>query len=129
MLAAFAVALPKSGRWMDAVKSIGGMGLLFAAIYYLRPFMPWLKHVARPELWFLAASIAMAIVGIAIGAVHLSFHGPWSERLRARVPGVALVLARCARRVDLEADAQAPPSRGSTTRSSRSLVHAPSTRA
>ena len=92
VLAAFAVALPKSGRWMDAVKSIGGMGLLFAAIYYLRPFMPWLKHIARPELWFLGASIGLAVVGLGIGAVQLSFHGPWSERLR-KGAGVALVLA------------------------------------
>ncbi len=91
VLAAFAVALPKSGRWMDAVKSIGGTALLFAAIYYLRTFMPWIKHVGRPELWFLGASIGIAIVGVAIGAVHLSFHGPWSERLR-KGAGVALVI-------------------------------------
>jgi thioredoxin:protein disulfide reductase len=91
VLAAFALSLPKSGRWMEGVKSAGGIGLLFAAIYYLKPFMPWIKKVAVPEVWFLAAAIAVAIVGLVIGAVHLTFHGPWRERGRKAL-GVTLVL-------------------------------------
>ena len=91
VLAAFALSLPKSGRWMDAVKSVGGIGLLFAAVYYLKPFMPWIRTLASPAWWFLCAVIAIAVVGIALGAVHLSFHAPWKERIRKGV-GVALVL-------------------------------------
>ena len=91
VLAAFAVGLPKSGRWMDAVKSIGGVGLLFAAVYYLRPFMPWLRHAGKADTWFLVISIAVALAGIAAGAIHLSFHGAWNEKTRKGV-GVVLVL-------------------------------------
>jgi len=91
ILAAFALALPKSGAWMDGVKSAGGIGLLFAAIYFLRPFMPWLRKVASPEHWFLGSAIAVLVLGLVLGAVHLSFHGPWKERLRKGV-GIAMVL-------------------------------------
>jgi thiol:disulfide interchange protein DsbD len=91
VLAAFAVGLPKSGRWMDAVKSIGGAGLLFAAIYYMKPFLPFIRHGATPDAWFLALSIAVGIAGIAVGAIHLSFHGTWNERTRKGV-GVVLLL-------------------------------------
>lgn len=91
VLAAFALSLPKSGRWMEAVKSVGGIGLLFASVYFLKPFMPWVKRIASPELWFLGVAIATGLVGIALGAVHLSFHGSWKERGR-KAAGVALTL-------------------------------------
>ena len=91
VLAAFALSLPKSGKWMEYVKSVGGIGLLFAAIYYLLPFVPQLKSVVKPELWFLFASIGLAVAGIAAGAIHLSFHGTWPERIRKGV-AVTLVL-------------------------------------
>jgi thiol:disulfide interchange protein DsbD len=90
VLAAFAVSLPKSGRWMDAVKSIGGIGLVIAALYYLQPLVPALTF-GRPELWFAGMMLAIAVVGIALGAINLSFHGPWPERVRKGV-GVVLVV-------------------------------------
>jgi thioredoxin:protein disulfide reductase len=92
VLAGFALSLPKSGRWMEAVKSLGGILLLFAAVYYLKPFFPWMRTIASPALWFLAGMIALALLGIALGAVHLSFSAPWKERIR-KGAGVALVLA------------------------------------
>jgi thiol:disulfide interchange protein DsbD len=92
VLAGLALSLPKSGRWMDAVKSVGGIGLLFAAIYYLKPFIPGIRHIASPAYWFLAATLVMIVIGVALGAVHLSFHSPWKERVRKGI-GVALVLA------------------------------------
>jgi thioredoxin:protein disulfide reductase len=91
VLASVARALPKSGRWMEAVKSGGGIALLFAALYYCKPFMPWLNHIAPPHAWFLAAALALAVAGLALGAVHLSFHGGWRERVRKGV-AVAMVL-------------------------------------
>ena len=92
VLAAFALSLPKSGAWMDGVKSVGGVGLLLAALYFLRPLVPALRTFAQPDLWFVGAAIATAIVGIAAGAIHLSFHGPASHKLRKGL-GVALLLA------------------------------------
>jgi thiol:disulfide interchange protein DsbD len=90
-LAAFAVSLPKSGAWMDGVKSFGGIGLLFAAIYYLMPFLPWLRALVSPTYPSLIGAIVMVIVGIALGAITRSFHGSWSERFRKGF-AVALVL-------------------------------------
>ncbi|HEX2687071.1 MAG TPA: thioredoxin family protein, partial [Kofleriaceae bacterium] len=48
-------------------------------------------HFAVPETWFVLASIAVIIVGIAVGAIHLSFHGPVLEKLRKSL-GIALVI-------------------------------------
>ncbi|HEX3763503.1 MAG TPA: cytochrome c biogenesis protein CcdA [Kofleriaceae bacterium] len=92
VLAAFAMSLPKSGRWMEWVKSIGGVLLLLGGIYFLKPLLPFMRHLAIPETWFLVASIAVIVAGVALGAIHLSFHAPLGERLRKGV-GIALVLA------------------------------------
>lgn len=92
VLAAFALSLPKSGAWMEAVKSVGGIGLLWAALYFLRPLIPALRLFASPELWFLGVCIAVGAIGIVLGAVKLSFHGPLSHKLRKGL-GVVLVVA------------------------------------
>jgi thiol:disulfide interchange protein DsbD len=92
VLAAFAVALPKSGAWMDAVKSIGGIGLLFAAVYYLMPFLPWLRDAVVPTTTFVVIAAIAVVVGFALGAIQKSFHGSWAERAQKAV-AVALVLS------------------------------------
>jgi thiol:disulfide interchange protein DsbD len=92
VLAAFALSLPKSGAWMEGVKSTGGIGLLFAAVYYVKPFIPWIKKVAVPDVWFLVVAIVIGIAGILVGAIHLSFHGGPKEKLRKAL-GVVMVLA------------------------------------
>jgi thiol:disulfide interchange protein DsbD len=92
VLAAVARSLPKSGAWMESVKSAGGIGLLFAAIYYLKPFIPQLRHIAVPDVWFLIAAIIIGIVGILAGALRLSFHGPLVEKLK-KGGAVTMVLA------------------------------------
>ncbi len=91
VLAAFAMSLPKSGRWMDWVKSAGGIFLLIGGIYFLRPLLPWMRHIGVPETWFLLVSIAIAVVGLGFGAIHLSFHGGAFEKMR-KGTGIALVL-------------------------------------
>jgi thiol:disulfide interchange protein DsbD len=92
LLAAFALSLPKSGAWMESVKSIGGIALLWAALYFLRPLVSQLRLFSPSEQWFLFASIGVALLGIGLGAIKLSFHGPTSEKLRKGV-AVALVVA------------------------------------
>src|SRR5262249_19596925 len=62
VIAAFAMSLPKSGKWMDSVKSTGGVLMLVAALYFLRPLMPWMRTYASPEKWFLIASIAIGVI-------------------------------------------------------------------
>src|SRR5262245_8700046 len=61
VLAAFAMSLPKSGRWMDWVKSAGGILLLLGGLYFLKPLLPFMRKFAIPETWFLALSIAMIV--------------------------------------------------------------------
>jgi len=92
VLAAFAMSLPRSGRWMEWVKSGGGILLLLGGIYFLKPLLPFMRHIAIPETWFLLASIGLIVVGVVIGAIHLSFHGGGFEKLRKGL-GIALVLA------------------------------------
>jgi thioredoxin:protein disulfide reductase len=92
VLAAFAVSLPKSGRWMEWVKSIGGVALLAAALYFLRPIVPALRDFGRADAWFLAAAIGATAAGLIVGAIHLSFHDRAIARVRKAI-GIALVVA------------------------------------
>jgi thiol:disulfide interchange protein DsbD len=92
VLAAFAMSLPKSGRWMEWVKSAGGILLLLGGIYFLKPLLPFMRHLAVPETWFLGASLAVIAAGFVLGAIHLSFHGSALEKARKGL-GIALVLA------------------------------------
>jgi thiol:disulfide interchange protein DsbD len=92
VLAAFAMSLPRSGRWMEWVKSAGGILLLLGGVYFLKPLLPFMRHLAVPETWFLAASVGVIVAGVLLGAIHLSFHGPASEKVRKGL-GIALVIA------------------------------------
>jgi thiol:disulfide interchange protein DsbD len=91
VLAMFAVSLPKSGRWMEWVKSAAGIFMLLAALYYLAPLVPAMRKLQHPQLGFLLGALGIAALGFLLGAIHLSFHGAWSERLR-KGWGVACVV-------------------------------------
>ena len=91
VLAVFASSLPKSGAWMDAIKSTSGVLMLLAAVYFLRPLLPWMRTFASPEYWFLATAIALVVVGIALGAIHLTFSSSIDHKVRKAI-GLALVL-------------------------------------
>lgn len=88
-IAGFSLTLPRSGAWMDSVKSIFGIALLVAALYYLKNVVPFLARLTSPSPGFLAVALAVAAVGIALGAVHLSFHEAAARRFRKGL-GVAL---------------------------------------
>src|SRR5262249_44936269 len=40
VLGTFAVSLPKSGPWMEAVKSVFGIALILLALYFLKDVLP-----------------------------------------------------------------------------------------
>ena len=92
LIGAFSLSLPKSGPWMETVKSLFGVALLAAAAIYLKDLLPGLKAVfsAAPAAAWVAAGVAAA--GVLLGALHQSFHGPASERA-LKAFGVALVVA------------------------------------
>jgi thioredoxin:protein disulfide reductase len=89
VIAATSVSLPKSGRWMEWVKSIGGIALVVVGIYFLRPVVPALAELTSPSFLFVAVSAALVVAGVMLGAVHKSFHGGAGEKLRK---GMAVAL-------------------------------------
>ncbi len=91
VIAAFTVSLPKSGRWMEWIKSFGGIALLAVAVYFLRPLIPALEKATHASAIFLAGAIALIVVGVVLGAIHLSFHDSWSVRIRKGL-GIAVVV-------------------------------------
>ena len=88
----FAVALPKSGAWMESVKSGFGILMLGLALYFLKDVVPVLKeHVDSTRAFRVGAVVAIA-AGLIAGAIHLSFHGGVVTRVRKAL-GIALVTA------------------------------------
>jgi len=92
VIAVFAVSMPKSGRWMEWVKSFGGIALLAAGAYFLRPIIPAIARLTHASTGFLLGSILVALVGLAIGAIHLSFHDSAAVKVR-KGAGVLLMVA------------------------------------
>jgi thiol:disulfide interchange protein DsbD len=91
LIGAFSIALPKSGPWMDVVKSVFGVALLAAAGVFLKDAFPAVKPLfsaARGAA--LAAGIA-AGAGVLLGALHGSFSAPGWTRA-AKAVGVALLV-------------------------------------
>ncbi len=68
--------LPKSGPWMEGVKSIFGIGMLVAGVYYMSFAVDSLGDVFK-ALGHINASFAIGAVlilsGLVVGALHLSF--------------------------------------------------------
>jgi thiol:disulfide interchange protein DsbD len=91
LIGAFSLSLPKSGAWMETVKSVFGAALLAAAAIYLKDLVPGLRPLfsAAPAAALVAAAVAAA--GVLLGALHLSFHGPAAERA-VKALGVALLV-------------------------------------
>ncbi|MCB9634815.1 MAG: thioredoxin family protein [Sandaracinus sp.] len=88
----FAVSLPKSGRWLEHVKSVFGVVMLVLALYYLRSLLPLPRPAVRETLWW-AVPAGLLVFGLVVGAVHLSFkEGTALQRTRKGV-GVATAVA------------------------------------
>jgi thiol:disulfide interchange protein DsbD len=90
VLALFAVSLPKSGRWMESVKSIAGVALLVMGVYFLRPVVPALAKLVDVSPVFLGVALGVAVLGVLAGGITLSFHGTGGEKVRKAV-GIVLV--------------------------------------
>lgn len=90
LVGAFAVQLPKSGRWMNHVKSVLGIVLLVVAFYFLSTKFPWLTTLASATPKFLGVTAALVLLGFGLGAVHRSFDEPGAAVKLAKGTGVAL---------------------------------------
>jgi thiol:disulfide interchange protein DsbD len=89
-IAGFSMQLPRSGPWMDGVKSVFGVALVVAALYYLKNVAPPLAQLTGHSAAFLALAAGGVALGLAVGAIHLSFHDSIAIGVRKGI-GVALV--------------------------------------
>jgi thiol:disulfide interchange protein DsbD len=84
----FAVGLPKSGRWMEWVKSAFGLIMLGSALYFVRAWLPWYALLQQSQL-SLSVSLGLIVLGFALGAIHLSYSEGGVARLRKTLGIVA----------------------------------------
>jgi thiol:disulfide interchange protein DsbD len=75
LVGAFALQLPKSGRWVVHVKSLLGLVLVVVALYFLATAFPVLARPARTGTAFSSICLAVVALGLALGAVHQHFEG------------------------------------------------------
>jgi thiol:disulfide interchange protein DsbD len=73
LVGAFAVSLPKGGKWMLSVKSFFGVVMLVVALHYLQVAFPILIQPVKGTSTFLLAMIGLVVVGLILGAVHLDW--------------------------------------------------------
>jgi thiol:disulfide interchange protein DsbD len=80
VLGATSLRLPRSGAWMETVKSVLGVALVAAAVALLLPLLP--KAGALPWNVRTVGTVAgvLAFAGVLLGALSLSFHGAARER-------------------------------------------------
>ena len=82
----FAVALGASlfrpGAWMEHVKSFFGVAMLVMAAWFLRPVHKQLGDFIIDPGWGMWAGIGLVVVGLVLGAVHLSFKSGSGEASR-----------------------------------------------
>jgi thiol:disulfide interchange protein DsbD len=115
--------MPKSGRWMETVKSVFGLLMLGAGLYYLQIGLPSVAAVFAPlGARGLFLGPLLVVVGVVVGALHLSFkYTPLAEKLR-KGGGVALattgIVAFLAWTNAPAVAAELPPTTTSTTTSS-----------
>jgi thiol:disulfide interchange protein DsbD len=85
----FAVSLPKSGTWMETVKSIFGIVMLIVALYFLKEVFPVLNpHVpGTPE--FRRIAVVAAAVGL---AAYVSMRALPRHRLLKILAGAGVVV-------------------------------------
>ena len=90
VVGAFAVQLPKSGRWMVHVKSLLGIVLLVVALYFVGTAFPKLTQWIVPSSTLYVAGAVALVVGLVLGAVHRSFDEPGAAVKLAKGTGIAL---------------------------------------
>ena len=92
LVGTFAVVLPKSGRWLDGVKSILGIAMLALAFYFLRSLVDYPQPDTRSTTWLIGA-VALGLLGIAAGAIHLSLKEGGALTRARKAVGVGLCVA------------------------------------
>jgi thiol:disulfide interchange protein DsbD len=126
LVGTFAVSLPKGGKWMLWVKSFFGIVLLVVALYFLKTPVSQLAWLARPGTQFMLLMAGLVVVGLALGAVHLSWDdGGAGVKVRkglgivATTVGAFLFVAS----YELPTDANAAPTAAATAKGLLTWLH------
>jgi thiol:disulfide interchange protein DsbD len=97
LIGVFTVRLPRGGVWMEWVKSVLGIVLVALAFSYLKDAFPWARETVKGMAGQLGSvpgaviAAVLAVVGVLVGAVHLSFKSNARE-FSLKALGVALVV-------------------------------------
>jgi thiol:disulfide interchange protein DsbD len=89
LIGAFSLSFPKSGPWMEAVKSVFGIALLAAAAAFARDAIPAARAAFSGAKEAAIAAAAVAGVGVLFGALHRSFRAGARE---AALKGAGVLL-------------------------------------
>jgi thiol:disulfide interchange protein DsbD len=90
LIGAFSLQLPKTGAWMDAVKSLLGIFLLSLAFLYLRDASHVLSEASNSIPYGAFICGLLVFTGLAIGALHRQFTG-YSANSILKWIGIALI--------------------------------------
>jgi len=80
VLGATSLRLPRSGAWMETVKSILGIALVAAAVALLLPYLPRAGMLPIGSRGVAVIAGVLAFAGVLAGALSLSFHGDGREK-------------------------------------------------
>ena len=82
--------LPKSGRWMESVKSVFGILLFAFALYFLKDVVRMLRAPLSFSVGTYVGVLFFFLVGCALGGIHLSFHASDRGQKARKSAGVVL---------------------------------------
>jgi len=88
LVGAFALQLPKSGRWMMHIKSFFGLVLPGIALHFLGIGFPALPHLVPNESRVLLLGSGLLVLGLGLGAVQVDF----ASASRARQFGKSMAI-------------------------------------
>jgi thiol:disulfide interchange protein DsbD len=99
LVGTFAISLPKSGAWMNGVKSLFGVALLVIGLYFLKNAFPRLPKLFPVTVAVPLLAAGIAIAGLVGGAIHVGFDEGRGRAIRkvvavfASVVGLFVVIA------------------------------------
>jgi thioredoxin:protein disulfide reductase len=91
VLGATSLSLPRSGAWMETVKSVLGIVLLAAAAALLLPLLPRAHDLPLREKQVAIIAGVIAFAAVLIGALTLSFHSETRDKI-LKASGLLLLL-------------------------------------
>lgn len=90
LVGVFSLSLPKSGRWLEGIKTTIGVTMIGVSFYYINTIYPIYK-LLRDKYFFYIAGIFLIIISIPIGALHLTYHTTsFKEKLRKTI-GIIII--------------------------------------